>query len=214
VRLRFRRGEEVKYISHLDLMRLFVRACRRAGLPLAYSGGFSPTPVIAMALPLAVGVVGEDEVLEIGFSAELAPEEVLMRLRPQLPPGVEVRAAWPAPAGGKALSQLVVAADFIAEVETDRSRTELEQVVREFLAREQVILTRQRGEKPRTFDLRPLVRSLELVDLRDGVAEFHLQLVAENNRVGRPDDVLAALGFEDVAMRFRRVRLYFREPIG
>ncbi|GIW11925.1 MAG: radical SAM protein [Dehalococcoidia bacterium] len=213
MRLRFRRGEEVKYISHLDLMRLFVRACRRAGLPLAYSGGFSPTPVIAMALPLAVGVVGENEVLEIGFSAEVTPEEVLVRLRPQLPPGVEVRAAWPAPPVGKALAQLVVAADFIAEVETDRSRTELEQAVREFLTREQVILTRQRGEKTRTFDLRPLVRSLELVDLRDGVAEFHLQLVAENNRAGRPDDVLAALGFEDVAMRFRRVRLYFREPI-
>jgi len=53
LRVRFCRGEEVKFISHLDLMRLWQRAIKRAGISVAYSEGFSPHPRISLAAPLA-----------------------------------------------------------------------------------------------------------------------------------------------------------------
>jgi radical SAM-linked protein len=56
LRITFARGKELKYISHLDLMRLWQRALRRADIPLAYSQGFSPHPRLSIAAPLAIGV--------------------------------------------------------------------------------------------------------------------------------------------------------------
>ncbi|MCS6803245.1 MAG: TIGR03936 family radical SAM-associated protein [Chloroflexota bacterium] len=207
----FRRGEAVKYISHLDLMRLFVRACRRAGLPLAYSGGFSPSPAISFALPLAVGVVGEQELVELGFREAVSADEVVAALRPQLPPDVEVLEAWPA--SGKPLARLIVAADYVVCFETTRSRAELEEQIGALLAREAIPIERDRGGKRRSFDLRPLILSLELSNWQEGEAEIRMRLVAEQGRAGRPDDVLAALGIEDTPARYRRVALHFREPI-
>jgi radical SAM-linked protein len=192
-------------------MRLFVRACRRADLPLAYSGGFSPSPAIAFALPLAVGVVGEQELADLGFSRDLTPHEFLAALRPQLPPGVEALDAWPA--SGPALTRTIVAADYLARFETDRSRAELEAAIAALLARQSHEIVRRRGEKTRTFDLRPLILSLALTDWREGEAEVAMQLVATNDRAGRPDDVLAALGVEDAPAAYRRLALHFREPI-
>ena len=56
LRIKFSRGEQLKFLSHLDLMRLWERALRRAGINPAYSEGFSPHPRISLAAPLAVGV--------------------------------------------------------------------------------------------------------------------------------------------------------------
>jgi len=56
LRVRFCRGEELKFISHLDIIRLWLRAMRRAGIPLEYTEGFSPHPRISLAVPLSVGL--------------------------------------------------------------------------------------------------------------------------------------------------------------
>ena len=65
LRVTFSRGEELKYLSHLDVMRLWERALRRADLPLAYSQGFSPHAKISIAAPLPLGVTGERELMDI-----------------------------------------------------------------------------------------------------------------------------------------------------
>jgi radical SAM-linked protein len=68
LRLKFGRGEDLKFLSHLDLMRLWERALRRAGLPLAYSEGFTPHPQIALAAPLLVGVTSDAELMDVSLS--------------------------------------------------------------------------------------------------------------------------------------------------
>ncbi|MCL2281064.1 MAG: TIGR03936 family radical SAM-associated protein, partial [Dehalococcoidia bacterium] len=65
LRIRFRRGEEIKYISHLDLIRVWMRAFRRAGVELAYSEGFNPHPRLSLAAPLALGVIGLSELIDV-----------------------------------------------------------------------------------------------------------------------------------------------------
>ena len=65
IRISFSRGEKVKYISHLDLMRLWERALRRASIPIAYSQGFSPHPKISIAAPLPIGVTSDGEFMDI-----------------------------------------------------------------------------------------------------------------------------------------------------
>ena len=65
IRARFRKGERVRHISHLDVLRYWERAIRRAGLPLLYSQGFTPHPKIAFAAPLPLGFIGEGEIMEV-----------------------------------------------------------------------------------------------------------------------------------------------------
>ena len=85
LRIRFSRGEEIKYISHLDLIRLWQRALNRAGIPLTYSRGFNPHPQISMALALAMGVTSEAELMDIYVDKFISPHAFTTTITPQLP---------------------------------------------------------------------------------------------------------------------------------
>lgn len=93
IRIRFIRGEEVKFISHLDLMKAFERAIRRAGLPIAYSQGFNPHPQMVFGLPLPVGVTSGGEYADFELVRQMDPEEFMSVLNGSLPEGIRVTAA-------------------------------------------------------------------------------------------------------------------------
>ena len=93
IRIRFSRGESVKFISHLDLMKVFERAIRRSGLPIAYSKGFNPHPHMVFGLPLSVGMTSDCEYADFELVNEVEPEEFTKKLNASLPEGVRVTAA-------------------------------------------------------------------------------------------------------------------------
>ena len=83
----------MKYVSHLDLMRLLVRAMRRAGLPLEFSCGFSPHPRLSLKRALKLGVESENEEGVIYLSKIISPEDFRERLQAKLPEGVYLKEA-------------------------------------------------------------------------------------------------------------------------
>lgn len=93
IRIKFIRGEEVKYISHLDLMRAFERAVRRSHIPVAYSHGFNPHPQMVFGLPLPVGVTSETEYADFELEGSISPADFVEKLNRQLPIGLNVVAA-------------------------------------------------------------------------------------------------------------------------
>src|SRR3989304_2795100 len=90
LRVRFRRGQELKFISHLDIIRLWQRAFHRAAIPLAYSGGFSPHPRISLAVPLAVGVTSEAELMDVFCTKRVSPHGFVASINQELPTGIEI----------------------------------------------------------------------------------------------------------------------------
>src|SRR5687768_18374101 len=88
VRFRFRKEDDLRLISHKDLVRTWERLFRRAGLPLGMSEGFHPKPRMSFPLALAVGVSGRDEVMELELCEERTAEELRSALTPHLPPGL------------------------------------------------------------------------------------------------------------------------------
>src|SRR5262249_33276840 len=90
VRIRFRKGGDLRLVSHHDLMTCFERMLRRAALPFRRTEGFNPRPRLAFALSLALGIVGAEEVVELELGAELPPEAIHARLARQAPPGLEI----------------------------------------------------------------------------------------------------------------------------
>lgn len=87
-RLEITKGEEIRYISHLDYARAIERALRRAKLPVAYSEGFNPHMKMAFASALSVGVTSDAEYLDVDMAEDLAEEALASRLKPQLPAGI------------------------------------------------------------------------------------------------------------------------------
>lgn len=83
----------MKYISHLDLMRLLMRAMRRAGLPLKLSQGFSPHPKLSIKRALKLGLESDNEEASITLKESMAPQDFKERLQQQLPEGIEIKDA-------------------------------------------------------------------------------------------------------------------------
>ena len=110
LRARFSRGYSARYTSHLDMIRMFNRTFRRAGLPVAWSQGYNPHPVMTFALPLAVGVTSDSEVVEIGMKQDIKTEEFVERMNQHLPPGFRITAC--AASEGKGLMASVAAASY------------------------------------------------------------------------------------------------------
>ena len=84
----FEKGERLRHIGHLDIMRTMQRALRRSGLPVSYSKGFNPHILLGFASALSVGAVGENELMEITLDREITPEEMNQQLSVALPEAV------------------------------------------------------------------------------------------------------------------------------
>lgn len=91
----FEKTGNAVWISHLDLMRLFQRAFKRAGLPLTHTQGFNPRPSVSIALPLSVGVESLCELLDFDLDGmDVLCDEICRRLNEVLVEGVRVRQVY------------------------------------------------------------------------------------------------------------------------
>ena len=104
IRFEFQKVGELRYLSHLELMRALQRALRRAGVPLAYTQGFNPQPKVSVAQALAVGLEGLREPGEMELASRVEPADLLARWNAQLPPGLKILRTWEAPLHGPSLS--------------------------------------------------------------------------------------------------------------
>lgn len=91
VRIWFDKVGDVKYISHLDLMRCFTRAIRRAGIPLWYTEGYNPRPYMQFALPLSLGMQSVCESVDIRVEGDITDEEIFERLKDVMPSGINIK---------------------------------------------------------------------------------------------------------------------------
>ncbi|HHX73469.1 MAG TPA: DUF2344 domain-containing protein, partial [Firmicutes bacterium] len=150
--IKFAKVGLVRYLSHLDMMRTWQRALRRAALPLAYSRGFNPHPKISFASALPVGVASTAEYADIYFTRKLAEAE-LEKLQDVLPEGLAVLCRRTVPAGIPPLMSLVRAAAWSVPLPDGVQETAARV---EELLRATSLPVRRKGKKgEKTVDLRP-----------------------------------------------------------
>lgn len=227
IRIRFTRGEEVKFISHLDLMKVFERAIRRSGLPLAYSQGFNPHPQMVFGMPLSVGMTGSGEYADFELVSETEPEVFAKRLNDALPEAIRVTAAGIKTTRTNIMAS-IAGADYIMELFV-REELPPEEAVKNFngmMQRDTIpVIKESKGKDGRdTFketDIKPLVISAALEamqDIRPGYGDFKSTFIlkarfrAGNTANLRPDLFIKALseqaGIPVAASRVHRSALY------
>ncbi len=207
VRIKFTREEPVKYISHLDVMRLWQRAFVRAGVDLAYSEGFNPRPRMSLAAPLALGVTSEAELMDITLSRWTSPPAFRAAVERQLPEGVRIREVLAVAPTLPSLQSQVRLAEYTVTVATGKSTEEVQSAIDVLLARETLPWEHQRDTGPRRYDLRKLVDDLWVGERREGAREIGMLLRCDSQGSGRPEQVAAALGFEEYPLAIHRTRL-------
>ncbi len=210
IRLVFRKGTQIKYISHLDLMRAWERALRRADVPLAHSKGFNPRPKLQFASALPVGLVARAELLDIFLDQRLELQVLARRVEAQLPNGLELTNASEVPLQWPSLPSQVVAAQYEALVHSRDTPEEVGARICALLALESIPRTRERPRGAKSYDLRPLIEELQLKGTDADRVVIGMHLRAGSKGTGRPDEVLDALGMAEAALRIERVALVLR----
>ena len=207
LRIKFNRGEEVKFISHLDIMRLWERALRRARIKLAYSEGFNPRPRISLAVPLAVGVTSEAELMDIFMTGTVSPHWFTSAAGRQLPPGIEILGVYQIAPVMPSLQSQVRYADYLVGVEKEEGPEDVEAAISGLLSMESLPWHHQRDTGRRDYDLRALIDDVWLADSDGCCYTMGMRLRCDNSGSGRPEQVALALGFARHPLSIHRTRL-------
>ena len=196
LRLTFSRGREIKYISHLDLMRLWERALRRAGIPLAYSEGFTPHPRLSLAAPLPIGVTSETELMDITLQKPLSPYLLMQKIGQNLPCGIEIIQVQQIPSGVPSLQSQIRYAEYHVEIKADKSLEEMQVLINTMLQMKALPWQHMRDTGPRHYDLRPLINHLWIVNRQENIFTVGMRLRCDSHGTGRPEQVTQALGLD------------------
>jgi len=207
LRIRFCRGQEIKFISHLDIMRLWQRALHRAGVVLAYSEGFSPHPRISLAAPLPIGVTSEAELVDIFSASWISPHFFIKAVSQQLPAGVEILQVFQIALSLPSLQSQVRYAEYEVEVETEKERRDIEAALTSLLSLKHLPWQHQRDTGIRHYDLRTLIDDLWLISWHHPYCTLGMKLRCDSNGSGRPEQVTTALGFTHYPRSIHRVKL-------
>ncbi len=172
----FRKGEELRFISHLDIQRLVQRAMRRAKLPLSYSQGFNPHPVLSFASALAVGYTSDAEWMDVRLETDMPVEEFVSRINTALPRGLVVLRAQALEQTLPALTALIQRARYAVTVYLDApvSADRLTQGI-EALQSGPIIVTKRTKGGMKQVDIRPQLLSMRLMQGDTPMADGQLE---------------------------------------
>lgn len=200
--IRFGKQPRLRFISHLDLQRFFQRALNRTGLPIAWTQGFNPHPILSFGSALALGWTSEYEILDVKLSAPMGRKRTEDAMRAALPvdlPVLEVRMVddrHPAPMA------MVRASDYEITLSGETAAATLD-AAEEFLRRESVMAMRKTKSGEREVDIRPMALLLE----REGDVLSARLMLTEKDTL-KPDLLVRALaeiaGAEVPEMRIHR----------
>lgn len=196
-RIHFSKTEQMRFTGHLDLILTWERSFRRAGLPLAYSEGFSPRPVLNMASPLPLGFTSTGEIGDFWLSEVISPSEFYSVLEESLPPGLRIQETnIIEDLFGPKLPALVTAASYT--ITLDAKHSGLSKKIENLINSSSII----RDRKGKTYDLRPLIQKLK--SDKSSPTKLQMTLAALPGATGRPDEILAALKLPTTGTRICR----------
>lgn len=172
---RFKKEEQVRFVSHLDVQRLFQRAFRRANLPVAYSNGFNPHQQLSFATALTVGATSSAEWLDIKMDSDISPEDFTERVNAALPRGFIVAQAACAEDKYPSLSAVMSAADYTVRLRLCNEATEVDMLsaIKELLNSSIVVLKKTKAGM-KNVDIRPMVYRMEPVEICGSEYTLHI----------------------------------------
>lgn len=156
----FEKGERLRLIGHLDLMRAMQRALRRSDLPLRYSQGFNPHILLNFAAPLSLGMPGKREIMEVPLSREVSEKIFMEKLSAALPPDLPLLSARAVDENHPAPMAQLTAAMYTAQM--DQAPEGLKDAITPYIQQKEIPAVRKTKTGLKPCDLRPMIYDLSL----------------------------------------------------
>ena len=188
VRIKFAKQGTMKFIGHLDIMRYFQKAIKRAHIDAAYSEGFSPHMIMSFAAPLGVGTTSLGEYFDIELTETVPTKEIEKRLNAVMAEDITVSSARKVEDGKASTAMaLVAAADYLVAFRPGREPVcpSWREQLSDFLAQKELLVTKKTKRSEKTVDIRPYIYRMEL--LEDGI---FMQLASASSNYTKPELVM------------------------
>lgn len=158
LRVKFSKHGVLRFIGHLDVMRYFQKAIRRAGIDIAYSAGFSPHQIMSFAAPLGVGLESNGEYMDIEVNTLTSARELTDLLNAQMVDGIEVLEVKLLPDNaGNAMASVAAARYTIAFRKGYQPVFLTRSVICDFWGQDRIIVTKKTKKSESTFDMKPYI---------------------------------------------------------
>jgi len=213
IRLKFEKGRSVMFISHLDVIRVFERAFRRANLPISYTKGFNPRPKMTFTPALPVGTTSCSEYMDCEFDEEILPRDVMIRLNNVLPIGIKILEAEVA--DNKLPLSSLNAASYVVSIEDgSNNEAKLRNAIKEVENSKEIFIEKQSKSGAKQVNIIPLIYSIEVLESNSEGIKILMKLSIGQEGSISPSVIISVLeriaGFEfEINYIFRREIYYF-----
>ena len=211
IRITYEKSGAMRYTSHLDLQKVWIRALLRAKLPLAYTQGFHPVPKVAYSWPLPLGWGTKGELMDIWLDyPENQPtdEKIFIRdVNNSLPAGLRVLEIEKLPYSDPALTIIIQSAVYQIIFPDVKDVSEVERKMYGLMEMDKI----ERERRGKTYDMKPLIEDWSVGVRPDNEVFMQVQMAARDSAMGRPDELADALGFDPFAVNIERIKYILKK---
>ena len=209
-RIKFRKYGVLRFIGHLDVMRFFQKLMRRADIPIAFTGGYSPHMIMSFASPLGIGLTSDGEYLDIERTAPVDSREAVKRMNEECVEGIEIISIRQISDEKKMTGMTILAAaDYLISVKKGALPEKWKEAFADFMAQREICVIKQTKRSEREEDIRPLIFRWEIQG-----ENIWLQLAAGSRNNLKPDLVMdtflsvCAIPEDSVSFAYHRLEMY------
>lgn len=189
IRIKFSKQGVMRFIGHLDIMRYFQKAMRRAHIDIAFTEGFSPHMIMSFAAPLGVGLTSDGEYMDIEIRTPVSSEDAIRQLNEVMVEGMKVLSFRQIEEGkaGKAMS-LVAAADYTVSFRPGyEPEGDWQSKLEEFIQKDSILVLKKTKKSEVETDIRPMIYQLSVKD-----DKVHMTLATGSAANLKPELVMSA----------------------
>lgn len=214
VRIKFTKTGVMKFIGHLDVMRYFQKAIRRAEIPIAYTTGFSPHMIMSFANPLGIGLTSEGEYFDIEVTEDLPSKEAVERLNATMVDGISVSSYQYLPENSKTGMSIIAAADYLMYPKYTDGFPDwfTDEFIADFLNQEEIIVLKKTKKSEKEVNIRPLIYDISLTE--EGLTMMLSAGSVENLKPQLVVEALEKAGSPLPELQYHRLELYAEEEDG
>lgn len=172
VRLSFYKKDYAKFVSHLDLMKMFQRVFKIAGVDVTFSQGFNPHPKMSIAYPLPVGVTSEEEYLDIQVDSAPDYEKLVQQINSAMPKDIKIIKAWEP----KENLNLIRYAKYNVKVTLENELDNIAELTEKFLNEDEIIIDKKTKKGISATDIKSMIKEIKTVGTNGKDAEFQFIL--------------------------------------
>jgi radical SAM-linked protein len=198
LRVRFNKKNYLRYIGHLDLMKLFQRNFSRVGIPIRYSEGFNPKPRLSIANPLSLGIESEEEYMDVDLEDKISVEEFIKKMNSALPEDIQIIDGKYLEKGDS-ISSLIEWAVYEIRFNLLDSidKTSFEEIIEKWLLKDEIIITRSRKKGRSKIEqqenIKGFIKEIKLRETQNNAIVMEITIKSGDNGNLRPLDFMEVL---------------------